>query len=68
MLIQELTRQDRISTRLESSSLDRVWIESAWRQEDLSLFSLFEFRSCLKVDSIDMLKFTHTHTHTHTQV
>ena len=28
------------STRLESNSLDRVWIESAWRQEDFGLFSL----------------------------
>ena len=28
------------STRLESSSLDRVWIELAWRQEDFGLFSL----------------------------
>ena len=25
------------STRLESSSLDRVWIESAWRQENFGL-------------------------------
>jgi len=25
------------STRLESSSVDRIWIESAWRQEDFGL-------------------------------
>ena len=50
------------STRLESSSLDPVWIESAWRQEDFGLFSLVCLDLVLKVDSVDMLKFTHTHT------
>ena len=42
--------------------MDRVWIESAWRQEDLSLFSLVCLDLVLKVDSVDMLKLTHTHT------
>ena len=46
---------------MESSLLDRVWIESAWRQEDFGLFSLRLFRSYVKVDSVDMLKFTYTH-------
>jgi len=32
MVIQEFTRQDRNSTRLESSSVDRVWIESTWTE------------------------------------
>ena len=30
-------------------------------QEDLGLFSLKLFRSCIKVDSVDMLKFTYIH-------
>ena len=32
-------------------------LEDEDRQEDFGLF-----RSCVKIDSIDMLKFTHTHT------
>ena len=55
------------STRLESSSLDRVWIESTRRRSSTRrlqfVFSLLEFRSCVMIDSVDMLKFTHTHTH-----
>ena len=33
-------------------------LEDEDRQEDFGLFI-----SCIKIDSIDMLKFTHTHTH-----
>ena len=33
-------------------------LEDEDRQEDFGLFS--SFRSCIKIDSIDMLKFTHT--------
>ena len=36
-------------------------LEDEVLQEDFSLF-----RSCIKIDSIDMLKFTHTYAHTHT--
>ena len=32
-------------------------LEDEDRQEDFGLF-----RSCVKIDSVDMLKFTHTHT------
>ena len=49
------------STRLESSSLDRVWIESAQRQEDLSLFSL---RLCLD-HCKDQIVLIYSSSHTH---
>ena len=58
-----------------SSHLALGWSKARWiafrlsrlgervLQEDLGLFSLRMFRSCVKVDSVDMLKFT-----IHTQV
>ena len=50
---------------MESSSLDRVWIKSTWRRSSTRrlrfVFSLVVFRSCVKIDSVDMLKFTHAH-------
>ena len=30
--------------------------------EDFDFSSLLVFRSCIKIDSFDMIKFTHTHT------
>ena len=59
--------------RASRSHLALGWSQARWivfgssrledgdRQEDLGLFSLVMFRSCVKIDSIDMLKFTYTH-------
>ena len=55
------------STRLESSLLDRIWIESTQRKSSTRRLQ-FVFRSCVKIGNVDMLKFTHTHTYTHTKV
>ena len=61
MLIQELARQDRIQhsvgVKLVGSRLDRVDLEVR-RLRFVFQFSLC--RSCVKIDSVDMLNFTHT--------
>ena len=44
--------------------MDRFWNESTWRRSSTRrlqfVLSLVVFRSCIKIDSVDMLKFTHT--------
>ena len=59
--------------RASSSHLALGWNQARWitfgssrlgdevLQEDFGLFSLKLFRSCVKVDSVDILKFTYTH-------
>ena len=68
----ELSHGD-LRARASSSHLALGWSQARWitfgssqlgegvLQENLSLFSLRLFRSCVKVDSIDMLKFAYTH-------
>ena len=64
----ELSRVD-LRARASRSHLVLGWSQARWiafgssrlgervLQEDFSLF-----RSCVKIDSVDMLKFTHAHT------
>ena len=64
MLIQELERQDRIQysvgVKLVGSCLDRVDLEKEFYKKTSICVQFSMFRSCVKADCIDMLKFTHT--------
>ena len=55
MQIQELAHQDRIQYSVGVKLFGSGHLEDKDRQKNFSLF-----RSCVKIDSVDMLKFTHT--------